>query len=204
MREGMVQQAVELIEGKIKPQETSNFEVVKECFNVLGIEFFSQNSALLDSLWPLLQTTVEQTLDIDVVMEVLVLASPQRVLSLYNRNVEMWQQHCQQKAVNATSKASLKNWLMRTRRMYMAANQSSEWDRRLKDVSQSLKRKASMSSIFAEIADPGQVMTPGTPGVPAAPTSRPAKVSRRCVVVVLTSGFAARIQHIACICMQCY
>ena len=181
VREGMVQQAVGLIEEIVKPQNTASFQVLRDCFNVLGSEFFSQNSAVLDALWPLLQETVQQTPEIDVAMEVLVIATPQRALSLYDCNLETCQQQCQQHAVNAAAKANLRNWLIRTKRMYLAANQNIEWERRLKDISSSLKRKSSVSSIFAEVAEPGQIMSPGTPGMTERSSSRPAKSSRRCV-----------------------
>jgi hypothetical protein len=203
VREGMVQQAVELIEKIVKPHETANFDVLRDCFNVLGTEFFSQNSAVLDALWPLLQETVQLTPEVDVAMEVLVLATPQRTWSLYNSNLDMCQQHCQQNAVNATSKTNLKNWLMRTKRMYLAASQNSEWEQRLKEVSSSLKRKSSMYSIFADVAEPGQVMSPGTPGMSSTSSSRPAKSSKRCLDIAPASGTAMRMLLSAHHCMRC-
>ena len=55
---------------------------------------------------------------------------PQRILPLYDKHVDQMRTQCQNSAVNATTKTTLRSWLMRTRRMYHAAGQADSWDRR--------------------------------------------------------------------------
>ena len=55
---------------------------------------------------------------------------PQTILPLYDRHVDNMRNSCKNNAVNPTVKSNLRQWLLRTRRMYQAAGHSADWDKR--------------------------------------------------------------------------
>jgi hypothetical protein len=55
---------------------------------------------------------------------------PQHILPIYDRQVDQVKTVWQNNAVNATLKTSLRSWLLRARRMYHAAGQSENWEKR--------------------------------------------------------------------------
>lgn len=157
----MTEQAIAMLQSHVNQDADSGHHALKNGILLLGPDYFASDSgiALVDALWPLLQKVVVQSEGVDSAIEVLAQAIPKRVLALYDSNIDTWSGICQRSTVNTTSKATLRNWLLRTRRMYLAAGQTSDWDRRFKDIHASLKRKTSLSSIMSDLTPSGGTLS---------------------------------------------
>jgi hypothetical protein len=82
--------------------------------------------------------------------------------------VDQMRDTCQNSAVNAATRTSLRSWLLRARRMYHAAGQGENWDKLFSDLTRTLRRKSSLSSVWAELGAPNG----GGGSVPATPHSQ--------------------------------
>lgn len=100
---------------------------------------------------PWLETTVPTNEGIDTVTELLARWIPQRILPLYDKEVEAVKTSILGNSVNAGTKNQLRSWLLRTRRMYQASGQADGWDKCFAELTQTLKRKSSLSSVWAEL-----------------------------------------------------
>ena len=125
------------------------YEALKRGLEALGSQIVTQPNGIMDSLWPWLEQLVPVGEGIDSTMEVSTMSCssstsdllqilaqwmPQKVIALYDQHVDTWQRHCQQNAVNATTKSSMRSWLLRARRMYQASGQSEQWEKRSEDL----------------------------------------------------------------------
>lgn len=164
--EGLNAQAMAVLVSTARENPQAANAALKTGLENLGLAFGTQQGGILDELWPWLTQLVQAGEGVDATLELLAPAIPDKVLPLYDAQVDQWQKHCQQNTVNAST-TPLRSWLFRTRRMYQAAGQADNWDRRFSDMTSSLRRKSSLSSVWADFgASTSQQSHPQTPQTP--------------------------------------
>jgi len=171
-REGLHAQGTSILIAATRDNHQQAHASLKAALEALGGQFLTQNAAVVDALWSWIEQLVEQGEGVDPAMEWLAGFMAPKVLQLYDKQVEVWHQHCQQSVVNASTKATMRSWLIRARRVYHAAGKGEEWEQRFAELTDTLKRKSSLSAVWADLgpvgaegaAPQGMVGTPGGMG----------------------------------------
>eukprot|EP00802_Teleaulax_amphioxeia_P001771 Tamp_01773.p1 GENE.Tamp_01773~~Tamp_01773.p1 ORF type:complete len:978 (-),score=217.46 Tamp_01773:562-3495(-) len=176
VREGMHQQATGILVTAARDNAQTAHEALRKGLEGLGQSVVAQASeqspGLMESLMPWLDQLVPSCETIDPAMELLAQWMPQRVLPMFDLHVNNMRDMCKNTAVNPTIKTNLRSWLMRTRRMYYAAGQAEAWEKRFADLTSTLKRKSSLSSVWADLGAPGGGGGSGLGSKPATPHSQ--------------------------------
>jgi len=154
VRDGLHSRAAAILASVAEEDVNAAVNAVKNGLEALGTDVIKQPNGIIDAIWPWLEQIVSNGEAADSVMEFLCPTLSSKILPLYEQNVETWFKHCQQNVVNSQTKTTMRSWLIRARRMFYATGQGEQWERRFSDLTNTLRRKSSLSAVWQDLISP--------------------------------------------------